>query len=83
MKTTVSPRIPKAKAPSPIPGYLTTAEIAERAGVWQDYIGALIRKKKLPALRVGSIWLVREEDWKKFEENKEPRGARRGPRKSK
>jgi|GEM_PF-3661671 len=74
------PRIERDPQPSPIPGYLTTAEISARAGVHQQHIGLLIREQKLPAIRVGSIWLVKEEDWETYEKTKEPRGASRGPR---
>lgn len=77
------PRIDRSPQPSPIPGYLTTAEIAARAGVYQDHIGHLIRSGDLPATRVGSIWLVKEEDWEYYEQNKSSRGAPRGPRKKK
>lgn len=82
MQSTVT-RIQRDPEPSPLSGYLTTAEIAARTGVYQEHIGLLIRRGKLPAIRIGHMWLIKEEDWDTYEKNKESRGAPRGPRKRK
>lgn len=48
---------------------LTPAECAARARVSLSLIYALLRKKKIPALRVGlgrGRWLIREDDFESF-----------------
>ena len=77
------PHIQRDPEPSPIPGYLTTAEISARTGVDQDHIGLLIREGKLPAIKFAGAWIIKEEDWDAYEQNKSARGAPRGPRKKK
>jgi len=42
-------------------------EIAERYGVKINTVWDWIRKKKLPAMKIGKYYKVREEDLKKFE----------------
>lgn len=78
--TTMSPRIKRPPVESPIPGYLTTAEISARYNVAQEHVSLLIRRKTLPAIRVGWMYLVKEEDWLHYQESKEKRGAPRGER---
>lgn len=76
-------RIQRDPQPSPLPGYLTTAEISARTGVHQDHIGLLIREGKLPAIKFAGAWIIKEDDWNEYEKNKNPWGAPRGPRKRK
>lgn len=47
----------------------TCEEVAERYGVKKNTVWDWIRKKKLPAMKIGKFYKVREEDIKKFEEN--------------
>ena len=43
-------------------------EIADRYGVKIQTVWDWIRKKKLPAMKIGRFYKVREEDLKKFED---------------
>lgn len=75
--------VPRAKTTPPrttLPGFYTTAEISARTGMRQENIGRLIRQGKIKALRVGSIWLIKQEDWEAYEEHKRPWGMPRGRR---
>jgi len=82
MNPTVA-RIVRDPQPSPFPGYLTTAEISARYNVQQEHVRLMIRRKKVPGVFIGSIWLVKEADWDEYERNRKPGGAPRGPRKKK
>lgn len=46
----------------------TCEDIAERYGVQVITVWDWIRKKKLPALKIGKSYRIREEDLKAFEE---------------
>ena len=48
----------------------TCEEIAERYGVQIITVWDWIRKKKLPALKIGKGYRIREEDIKTFEESR-------------
>lgn len=48
----------------------TCEEIAERYGVKIITVWDWIRKKKMPALKIGKEYRVREEDIKVFEESR-------------
>lgn len=48
----------------------TCEEIAERYGVQIITVWDWIRKKKLPALKIGKSYRIREEDIKAFEESR-------------
>jgi excisionase family DNA binding protein len=50
-----------------IPGYLTVKEAAEIRKVWPQAILNLIDRKRLPAVRVGREWLIKETDLEAFE----------------
>ena len=49
--------------------YLSCAEVAERYGVKVITVWDWIRKKKLPALKIGKQYRITDEDLKQFEEN--------------
>jgi excisionase family DNA binding protein len=42
------------------PGYLTTAEATRKFGLTSDHIARLYRLQKVPAIRIGRMWLVDE-----------------------
>ncbi len=48
----------------------TCEEIAERYGVKVITVWDWIRKKKLPALKIGKEYRIREEDIKAFEDSR-------------
>ena len=54
----------------------TCGEIAERYGVNIITVWKCIRLKKLPAIRIGKEYRIKEEDLKEFEESR--RTVRRG-----
>ena len=54
----------------------TCEEIAERYGVKIITVWEWIRLKKLPAIRIGKEYRIKEEDLKEFEESR--RTVRRG-----
>lgn len=43
-------------------GWITTAEVAEILGITIRRVQALINSKRLPAEKVGQIWLIRASD---------------------
>jgi len=47
-------------APSPIPGYLSTADAAAYAKKSQEHIAKLCRDNTISAVRVGNMWLVEQ-----------------------
>lgn len=75
------PRIEREPESSPLPGYLTTAEISARTGVQQEHIALMIRRGRVKATKFAGSWIIKEEDWEEYERNKKPGGAPRGPRK--
>lgn len=48
----------------------TCEDVAERYGVQIITVWDWIRKKKLPAIRIGKSYRIREEDLKAFEESR-------------
>lgn len=48
----------------------TCEEIAERYGVQVITVWDWIRKKKLPAIKIGKSYRIREDDVKTFEESR-------------
>ena len=62
-----------------LPDIVSTAAVAEMLDVSQEAVSQLVRKGRLPAIRIGRNWAVRREDLIKFAETytKGP-----GPRKS-
>lgn len=50
--------------------FLTVKEIAEMLGVTVDTIQGYIRRKELPAYRVGNYYRIKREDFTKFLEKR-------------
>ena len=68
---------------SSIPGYLTTAQAAERLEVTSGRIRQLICAGKLQATKIGDTWLISEESLEKFVPNWRRPGWEKGrPRKT-
>ncbi len=72
--------MPKTTA-NPMSDYLTAKQIADEYGVRREHVTLLIRRGKIQAIRPGHEYLVLRSEWERYEGEKEPRGARRGPRK--
>lgn len=53
-----------------INGFLTTSEAAKHLGISQRRVIALIESGRLPAQKVGGIWLIRKEDLSLVEDRK-------------
>jgi excisionase family DNA binding protein len=73
-------KLPSGAAPD---DDLTTAMVAEQYGLSSDHVRAVLRKNKTPARKLGRDYLVKRADWEKYEADKNPWGAARGPRKKK
>ena len=50
--------------------YLNCEEVSERYGVKKITVWDWIRKKKLPAVKIGKEYRIRLEDLKKFEDER-------------
>jgi excisionase family DNA binding protein len=57
---------------------LTTKEVAERLGVTQQRVQAMIKDGRLPAQKMGRDWFVNEEDLKLVEDRKPGRPPKQG-----
>lgn len=53
-----------------IEGYLTTSEAARQLKVTRNRVLDLIRFKRLPAKKIGGIWLIRSEDLRLVQDRK-------------
>lgn len=79
---------PQSSNPSPlIPGYLTTAEAAERSGLDPQTIAHYLLPKtrdgieyppKLRGVKLASIWLVEEKSLDEYLKSKPTPGPKRG-----
>ena len=49
-----------------IPGYVTAQEVADTLGVDHSQVCRYCSSGRLPAKKLGSQWLIRREDVKKF-----------------
>lgn len=76
----------KQSPSSPIPGYLTTAQAAERSGLDQETIAHYLRPQtrrgityppKIKGQKIGSIWLVEEQSLVEYLESDPRRGVKR------
>ncbi len=67
-------------ADSPLEGYLSTTQIASEYGVTSDHVRLLIRSGKVKAIRPGREYWIARAEWERYEQEKESRGAKRGPR---
>lgn len=57
---------------------LSVSEAAERLGVHRTRVHALIKAGRLPARRVGSVYLIEEKDLKMVEDRKPGRPPKLG-----
>lgn len=44
------------------PGYITTKQAAEELGISTQRVLVLIKSKRLPAERIGTVWIIKETD---------------------
>lgn len=64
-------------------GYLTLAEIAERWNCSKSWVRSLVVRKKLNAIPMGSVLVVKERDVEAYVHQSPGRPSQNGTRKSK